>query len=98
MTRMKKLWVAIALIAFMGIGTLTPFAARASEAGRKNTTLGLGALTAVLGAKKMWVPAAITGVGTYYAYHNWQAKINARHRRENELRYLHNLRLRRRRK
>ena len=89
MTYMKKALVALALIAFMGVGFLTPFAAKASEAGRKNTTLALGALTGVLALKKMWIPAAIAGVGTYYAEHNWQAEINARHRRENELRYLH---------
>lgn len=87
MMQLRRTLVATLLVAFLGIGALMPFTARASEAGRRNTTLGLGALTGVLLYKKQWLPAAAAGVGTYYAYHNWQAQINARHRAENQLHY-----------
>jgi len=36
------------LAALLGTGLLAPMAARASEAGRKNTTLGLGAISGYL--------------------------------------------------
>lgn len=83
MNTIKKAAMAGMITATLGGSLLAPMAARASEAGRRNTTLGLGALTAVLAAKGQWVPAAIAGVGTVAAEHNWQAQINARHRRDN---------------
>ncbi|HET6384240.1 MAG TPA: hypothetical protein VFJ58_12680 [Armatimonadota bacterium] len=89
MRNLKQMIVITALLSFVGTGAFAPVGVKASEAGRRNTTLGLGALTGVLAVKKMWVPAAIAGVGTYAAYHNWQAKIDARHRRENQLRARH---------
>ncbi len=68
---------------FMAGATLIPVAAAASEEGRRNTTLGLGALTGYLftrGGNK--VPAFIGLGATAYAYKRYQDKINARHRRE----------------
>src|SRR5207302_3693538 len=62
---------------------LTPVAASASEEGRKNTALGLGALTGYLftrGGSK--VPAFLGLAGTAYAYKRYQDSINARHKRE----------------
>ena len=93
MNRLYRTLVTVILTAFLSTGILMPFAAKASEQGRKNTTLVLGGVTGVLAAKKKWVPAAVAGVGTYVAYHNWQAAINARHRRENQLRTRHAYRL-----
>lgn len=61
----------------------TPIAARASEEGRRNTTLGLGALTGYLftrGGSK--VPAFIGAAGTAYAYKRYDDSIRDRHRRE----------------
>lgn len=58
-------------------------AARASEAGRRNTAIGLGALSAYLftrGGNK--VPAFLAAGATAYAYKRYQDAINARHRRE----------------
>jgi hypothetical protein len=80
---------AVVLGTFLSIGTFTPFAAKASEAGRRNTTYALGALTGVLALKHQWIPAGIAAVGTGVAYHNYQAAVNARHRREHQLAYAH---------
>ncbi len=80
---MKKAVMTGLVTITLGGSLLAPMAAHASEAGRRNTTLGLGALTAVLAAKHQWVPAVIAGAGTAVAEHNWQAQINARHRRNN---------------
>ena len=62
----------------------TPLAASAQgEQGRKNTTMGLGALTGYLftrGGNKTgaFIGAAATGV----AYKRYQDSVNARHKRE----------------
>ena len=92
MTSKRNLMAAL-LLAFFATGLVLPLSVRASEAGRRNTTLALGALTGYLAYRKMWIPAAVAGVGTYAAYHNWQAQIDARHRREHRLAYLHAYRL-----
>jgi len=89
----KRNLVAALLLAFFAAGLVLPITARASEAGRRNTTLALGALTGYLAYRKMWLPAAVAGVGTYAAYHNWQAQIDARHRYQHRLAYLHAYRL-----
>jgi hypothetical protein len=78
----RAILVAALLAATLGTGLLLPFTAKASENGRKNTTAALGAVTGYFLYKHQWVPAAVAGAGTYIAYHNWQAAINARHRRE----------------
>lgn len=89
MNRFKTTVAATVLTALMGVGVMVPFTAQASENGRRNTTYGVGALTGALLYKHKWLPAAVTGVGTYAAYHNWQAQINARHRRQNRLAQVH---------
>jgi len=73
---------------FIAGTALTPIAANASEDGRRNTALGLGALTGYLftrGGSK--VPAFIGLAGTAYAYKRYQDSINARHKRERYARY-----------
>lgn len=92
MIRYKHILAAVLLTAVSGIGTLLPFSAQASENGRRNTTYGVGALTGALIYKHKWIPAAVAGVGTYAAYHNWQAQINARHRHQNRLARIHSYR------
>ena len=72
------------LAALVMAGALvTPVAVNASEEGRRNTTLALGALTGYLftrGGNK--VPAFIGLAGTAYAYKRYDDSIRARHRRE----------------
>ena len=93
MTHLNRSLVSLLLLAFLGVGLLLPVTARASEEGRRNTTYALGAATAYFLAKKDWVPAAVAGIGTAVAFHNYQALINARHRREHRLAYRHAYRL-----
>jgi hypothetical protein len=78
-----------AALAALTIGGVfcAPVAAQASEEGRRNTTLGLGALTGYLftrGGSK--VPAFIGLAGTAYAYKRYDDAIRARHARERRLR------------
>jgi hypothetical protein len=83
----SKRIVGIALLIALAAPLLAPVPARASENGRRNTTYALGALTAYFLARKQWIPAALGAAGTYAAYHNYQAAVNARHRRERALAY-----------
>lgn len=72
---------------FMGGAIAAPISAQASEEGRRNTTLALGALTGYLftrGGSK--VPAFIGLAGTAYAYKRYNDSIQARHAREKRLR------------
>ena len=80
---------------FMASIVTAPVAAKASEEGRRNTTLALGALTGYLftrGGNK--VPAFVSLGATAYAYKRYQDKVNDRHRRERRARarYYRNLR------
>jgi hypothetical protein len=68
---------------FMGGVVLTPTAAVASEEGRRNTTLALGALTGYLftrGGNKL--PAFVAAGATAYAYKRYDDAIRARKKRE----------------
>jgi hypothetical protein len=89
MNGLKKSVAAILVAASMAATAMAPYTAKASEAGRRNTTYALGALTGVLAAKHKWIPAGVAAVGTGVAYHNYQAAINARHRREHRIAYRH---------
>lgn len=74
----------------MGGALLTPVAARASEEGRRNTALGLGALTGFLftrGGNK--IPAFLGLGATAYAYKRYQDAMNHRHRQERYARSRH---------
>jgi len=75
---------------FMGGALVTPLQARASEEGRRNTALGLGALTGYLftrGGSK--VPAFIGLGATAYAYKRYQDQVSSRHKREKRARDRH---------
>ena len=67
---MKKRVISGLLLAAFAVTTIavTPMAARASEKGRRNTTLLLGAGTLYSILKRKTVPALVLGAGTYYAY------------------------------
>ena len=74
---------AAALALTIGAGVLaTPIAASASEEGRRNTMLGLGAAAAaLLLTQKNKVPGIIAGAGAVYAYKRYQDSVNDRHDR-----------------
>ena len=60
-----------------------PVAASASEEGRRNTMLGLGAAAAaLLLTQKNKLPGIIAGAGAAYAYKRYDDSINARHEQE----------------
>ena len=84
MIRNTRLIAAALLTAFIGATTLAaPMAARASEEGKRNTTLGLGAAAAaLLLTQKNKLPGAIAGAGAAYSYVQYQNDINKRHKRE----------------
>lgn len=73
-----------ALAIALGASILTvPVAARASEEGRRNTALGLGAAAAaLLLTQKNKLPGIIAGAGAAYAYSRYNDAINDRHKRE----------------
>ena len=75
-----------ALFAFPAITlsiALAPFAAYASEEGKRNTTIALGAASAaLLLTQKNKLPGALVGAGAIYSYTQLDRDINRRHRRE----------------
>ncbi len=66
-------------------GTLiAPVAANASEEGKRNTTIGLGALAiGLLLTQKNKLPGIVAAGGAAYAYTQYDASVRGRHRREN---------------
>lgn len=71
------------LTAFLGTTLVAPIAARASEEGKRNTTLGLGAgAAALLLTQKNKLPGLLVGAGAVYSGIQYQNAINARHKRE----------------
>ena len=75
-----------ALVAFMGSAVMAPMIAQASEEGKRNTTLGLGAgAAALLLTQKNKLPGALVGAGAIYSGVSLQNDINKRHRREREI-------------
>ena len=80
----KTKFFAGALAAFFFAGTMAmPVAARASEEGRRNTALGLGAVTAYLFTRGGTKVPAFVGLGaTAYAYKRYQDSYNERKKRE----------------
>jgi len=79
-------FTAAALTAVLGAGILAaPLAAQASEEGRKNTAIGLGAAAAyLLLTQKDKVPGLIAGAGAAYAYKKYD---DARKDRQDRDRY-----------
>jgi hypothetical protein len=78
---------ALTLVFGMGIFAL-PMTARASEEGRRNTALALGAAAAgLLLTQKNKVPGIAVAAGAAYAYTRYQDKVNDRHKREQRYGY-----------
>lgn len=75
---------ATALTLVFGTGLLlTPLGARASEEGRRNTALALGAAAGVLLAtQKNKTPGILAALGAAYAYKTYDDAIRERHKRE----------------
>src|SRR5207302_9210634 len=80
--KMKLFSGAMAALMITGVA-LTPVAASASEEGRRNTALGLGAVTGYLFTRRgSKVPAFAGLAGTAYAYKRYDDAIKDRHKRE----------------
>lgn len=81
--------IALALTAIMITGVLVaPLTAGASEEGKRNTALGLGAAAlALLLTQKNKLPGVLVAGGAAYAYSRYAADIRDRHRREREYDY-----------
>jgi uncharacterized membrane protein YebE (DUF533 family) len=79
-----------AAMAFLMIASMAilPMPARASEEGKRNTAIGLGALTGVLFTMRgNKIPAFAGLAATAYAYKRYDDAVKARHRRERRARY-----------
>jgi hypothetical protein len=83
---------ALALAASLGVSILSvPVAARASEEGKRNTAIGLGAAAAaLLLTQKDKLPGLLAAGGAAYAYSKYNDDVKARHRREREYGYYDN--------
>ena len=81
-------WFGAGMTAVTLAGALAaPVGASASEDGKKNTALGLGALSAYLFTRKgNKVPAFVAAAGAAYAYKKYDDSIKDRHRREADAR------------
>lgn len=75
---------AVALTGIVGFSALiAPMAASASEQGKKNTALGLGALAAgLLLTQKNKLTGVLAAGGAAYAYSQYDKDVKNRHRRE----------------
>lgn len=73
---------AFALTGVLGIGLLMPsLTARASEEGKRNTAIGLGAAAlGLLLTQRNKVPGVIAAAGAAYAYEQYDQSIRDRHR------------------
>lgn len=80
---------ALALAAALGIGTLfAPAAARASEEGKRNTAIALGAAAAgLLLTQKNKLPGLVAAGAAAYAYKKYDDSVRARHRWEGDYGY-----------
>ena len=76
-------WYGIIVMLVLCSILLLPIKSIASEEGRRNTAIGLGALTGYLFTQRgSKVPAFMGATATLYAYKRYQDAINARHKRE----------------
>ena len=85
--------ITAALLAFtITAGTLiAPIAANASEEGKRNTTIGFGALAlGLLLTQKNKLPGIVAAGGAAYAYSQYDASVRNRHRREKDDYYYRN--------
>ncbi|MCC6485089.1 MAG: hypothetical protein IT209_09620 [Armatimonadetes bacterium] len=74
--------LSFSLIAVFGLALAAPMAAVASESGRRNTALALGAAALVLATKKNKTPALAAAVGAAVAYKQYSNEKNERQDRE----------------
>ena len=80
--------VALALTALLAIAITAPLGAAASEEGRRNTTLGLGAASAaLLLTQRNKLPGILVGAGAVYSYSQYLRDINHRHAHERAASY-----------
>jgi hypothetical protein len=82
--RINRRLTAAAVALAMGAGiVVTPVAANASEEGRRNTALALGAAAAyLLTTQKNKTAGIVAGAGAAYAYKRYDDSIKDRHNRE----------------
>jgi len=75
---------AAAIAITMGAGLMfSPISAQASEEGRKNTAIALGATAlALLATQHNKLPGIVAAVGAGIAYKNYQDRVDTRHRWE----------------
>ena len=83
--RLTSVGVALSI----GFGAIVaPGAAMASEEGKKNTALGIGAAAAaLLLTQKNKLPGIVAAAGAAYAYKKYDDDVRSRHRRENDYGY-----------
>ena len=82
-------FTAVALAAAFGIGIMSaPIAARASEEGKRNTAIALGAAAAgLLLTQKNKLHGLVAAGAAAYAYKQYDDSVKDRHRREREYGY-----------
>jgi len=74
--------ILVTLTIGVGLMMVAP-AARASEEGRRNTAIALGAAAGyLLLREKNKLPGIVAAAGAAYAYKRYEDKVKARHRRE----------------
>lgn len=81
MQRNQSFMAAALATAFLGTALVAPLNARASEEGKRNTAIGLGAASAALLFSGHTLPGVLAAGGAAYAYGQYQHSIDARHRR-----------------
>ena len=88
MSTIKSFAAVGTLAAFMATTLAAPLTARASEEGKRNTTLGLGAgAAALLLTQKNKLPGALVGAGAVYSAISLNNDINKRHHRADQQAY-----------
>ncbi len=95
MVNMKSVTAGCTAFTILAGTVALPVNALASENGRRNTTIVLGAAAlALLLAKRDKTAGVITALGAAYAYKRWNDDIAARHRYEQRYGYGYNYRYR----
>ncbi len=93
MQRNHRILAALLVPAFFVTTLAAPLSARASEEGKRNTAIGLGAgAAALLLGSKNKLPGLLAAGGAVYAYSQYERDINRRHQRERIAAYHRGLR------
>ena len=91
MKNTNKITAALLALTITAGTLIAPIAANASEEGKRNTTIGLGALAlGLLLTQKNKLPGIVAAGGAAYAYSQYDASVRNRHRRENDDYYYRN--------